>query len=209
MKGKAHWRSEYAGGTKREDEKRETGKQHARWFATTVRCPNYITRDGEAKSERATPSPYTLYPVSHPSIRSSAEAVYQKRGSFAACVKTRHTHTHTGIVARGCREIGTKKESRCIQETLVCVCSSYLSCSFSPCLLPASFRVHAQQTSRYTVATWRKKREKCPCSTLFLYKRDGASIISIFYYRSGPTKYFSRGIAMGRNVVAKINEKLD
>jgi hypothetical protein len=29
------------------------------------------------------------------------------------------------------------------------------------------------------------------------------------YYRSGPTKYFSRGIAMGRNVVAKINEKLD
>jgi hypothetical protein len=149
--------------------------------------------------------PYTLYPVSHPSIRSSAEAVYQKRGSFAACVNTRHTHTE--IVARGCREIGTQKESRCIQE--LCVCS-YLSCSFSPCRCKRhhSSARSANITIHRCNMTQEKKRNAL-VSTLFLYKKRRGLLFSQSY-TTGPNKYFSRGTVMGeKNEVAKINENLD
>lgn len=156
MKGKAHWRSEYAGGTKRQDEKRETGKQHARWFATTVRWPNYKPETVKRSLKGQPPHPihYTQSAI-HPSVRPPRQSIK----SAGLLPRVLIQDTHTGIVARGCREIGTKKESRCIQETLVCVCVQQLLVLFF-FTLPFASVVPSARSANITIYRCNMTQEK-------------------------------------------------
>ena len=56
--------------------------------------PNYITRDGGAKSERGGYSPiHYIYPAIHPSVRRGS---LSKARAAAACANTKHTRVVAG-----------------------------------------------------------------------------------------------------------------